>query len=266
MKTQTCSLGKSGKKSTESLYRIELKKIKGRKIGLAVIVNLAVQLVWLMACVRPPLSAKDLEDGYQFLLINLPTLNMIFFPLLMAMIASRCCEIEQKGNNLKLLYTMMDRKKLFDLKFLIGFRYILFIFVSQVAMVLVLAKIIGFTARTPWFDCIWIPLTGFIMNIAVYLLQEILSFWFENQMIPLAIGLFGSFFGIMSVFIPQIRELGFWSFYLLLGTVNMSWDVETKITTYYTIPIPWDKLCMVFVIIAILYPLGKWFFTNRKEV
>ena len=250
----------------KDLYQLEKQKIKGRKIGLIVAIVLVIQFVWLLTCFRPPVTESDLADGYYMVLIDLPVLNTIFFPLLIAMIASRICEIEHKGNNLKLLYTMMDRRKLFDIKFLIGLRYILFIALIQFILVFAVAKIVGFTAAPPWFHCIWIPLSCILMNIVLFLMQEILSFWYENQMIPLAVGLFGSFFGIMSLFIQQVREISLWASYLMLGTINMNWDSETRIITYYELPAPWVKTLGIVAVILLFYTAGKWFNKNKKEV
>lgn len=250
----------------KDLYQLEKQKIKGRKIGLIVAIVLVIQFVWLLTCFRPPVTESDLADGYYMILIDLPVLNTIFFPLLIAMIASRICEIEHKGNNLKLLYTMMDRRKLFDSKFLIGLRYILLIALIQFILIFAVAKIVGVTAAPPWFHCIWIPLSCILMNIVLFLMQEILSFWFENQMIPLAVGLFGSFFGIMSLFIQQVREISLWASYLMLGTINMNWDSETRIITYYELPAPWVKTMGIVAVILLFYTAGKWFVIDKKEV
>lgn len=250
----------------KNLYQLEKQKIKGRKIGLITAIVLVIQFAWLLTCFRPPVTEADLANGYNMVLIDLPVLNTIFFPLLIAMIASRICEIEHKGNNLKLLYTMIDRKKLFDIKFLIGVRYIMFIALVQFILIFAVAKIVGFTTAPPLFHCVWISMSCILMNIALFLMQEIGSFWFENQMIPLAIGLFGSFFGIMSLFIQEVREISLWASYLMLGTINMNWDSETGITTYYELPIPWWKILGIIVAILLFYTVGKWLVMSKKEV
>lgn len=189
-------------------YRIEKKKMKGRKIGIVLVLVMAVQFLWLMVCFRPPLTDQALLDGYRMALVNMPVLNTVFFPLLMAMIASRLCEVEHKGSSLKLLYTLMDRKKLFDIKLLMGIRYIGLIGILQIAMILGVAKIAGFTGEVLWPHIFWAAVSAALMNLALFLMQEILSFWFENQLIPLAVGLFGSFFGIFSLFVQQVSKGG----------------------------------------------------------
>lgn len=249
-----------------SLYRIEKKKMKGRKIGMVVAGVMVVQFLWLMICFRPPLTDKDLLDGYYLTLVNMPVLDTIFFPLLMAMIASRLCEVEHKGSNLKLLYTLMDRKKLFDIKLLMGIRYISLIALLQIAMIFAAAKIAGFTGKILWLHILWAAVSAALMNLSLFLMQEILSFWFENQMIPLAIGLFGSFFGLFSLFVQQVRSGAFYSYYLLLTMINMDWDEKTRITTFYEMPFPVGKLATVLVVTIILYGLGKWVIIQKKEV
>lgn len=250
----------------ESLYQLEKKKIKGRKIGLMVTGVILLQLIWLLTCYRPPLTEKELTDGYYVAVMNIATMNAICCPLLMAAIASRTCEIEHKGSNFKMLYTLMERKKLFDVKLLLGLRYIGFIGLAQFVIFFIVSSIIGFKGEVPWFSCIWIPVLGILMNTALFLMQEVLSFWFENQMIPLAIGLFGSFLGIMSLFIEQIRQMTFWAYYTLLATVNMDWNEKTRIITYYEIPMQWGKIAIVLGVIATCYCVGKWIVVNRKEV
>lgn len=67
-----------------------------------------------------------LENGYLMLLYQLPMVNTIFFPVLGMVVASRLCDLEHKGDNLKLLCTLEEKGRLFDAKLLYGLGITLF--------------------------------------------------------------------------------------------------------------------------------------------
>ena len=101
---------------------------------------------------KPEASA----EGYFNLLFQLPLLNTIFLPLILAVMASRICDAENKGNTYKLLCTMQEKKKIFDAKLLLGGIYILFLTLLEGANVLDVYK--RQTIRSPiiWgFPIMW---------------------------------------------------------------------------------------------------------------
>ncbi len=90
--------------------RAELKKIRGRFLWALPLVVVGMEFLWMMSnsyLAKPEASA----EGYFNLLFQLPLLNTIFLPLILAVMASRICDAENKGNTYKLLCTMQEKKK-----------------------------------------------------------------------------------------------------------------------------------------------------------
>ncbi len=112
---------------------------------------------------------------------------------------------------------------------------------------------------------VWFGVSVFSVSLAVYLIQQILSMYYENQIIPLAAGLLGAFGGLFSNFLPsQIQRLVVWGYYGVLRSVNMDWDQDTKIITLYERPMDYGFLIFVLLLAAALYLGGKKLFL-RKE-
>ena len=87
----------------------EIKKTKRKWIWGAPAGIFLVDLAW-MCWVFSGLESGELKDGYYQILMNLPLINTITLPVLAAVLASRLCDMENKGNTYKLLCKSRDRK------------------------------------------------------------------------------------------------------------------------------------------------------------
>lgn len=70
------------------------------------------------------------------LFYNLPVMNTLLMPLMISVIASRVCDMEVKGDTLKILYTMQKQESFFDFKYLNCLRYITVFVIGQGLMIL----------------------------------------------------------------------------------------------------------------------------------
>ena len=86
-------------------WKTEWMKLRRRKAGLLILAFLGFTFVWC-AWVVSDADLQDLADGYRWILSNLSIINTILLPTMLAMLASRLCDMEIKGNTLKLICTM----------------------------------------------------------------------------------------------------------------------------------------------------------------
>ena len=94
-------------------------------------------------------------------------------------------------------------------------------------------KKLAFTQPLPVTHLISFFVTTFLTGTCIYLFQEILSFFFDNQIIPLAIGLIGSFFGLFSLFFSEtFAQFVIWSYFCQLATVHINWDPAARTVSY----------------------------------
>ncbi len=111
------------------LFRVELYKTRHRLLWL---LPVSVPFALLMLCAtnsylrKPEVSGS----GYYTVLFHYTMYNTIFLPLILAALASRICDAENKGNTYKLLCTMQQKHSLFHVKLLLGALYILLLTVT----------------------------------------------------------------------------------------------------------------------------------------
>lgn len=248
-------------------WKTEWIKLRYRRVGLTVLAFLGLIILWIVWILSRN-DVKELEDGYQMLFMNLPLIDTILMPTMIAMLGSRLCDAEVKGDTLKLLCTMEKKSRLFDMKLLTGAFYLAVFVLAQAVQIFLTGRLYGFsgTAKPVWY--VYFVLQIYTVSMLILLLQVVLSFFFENQILPLAAGLFGSFVGLFSWFFPNsnpLKLLFLWAYYSQLGFMAQDWDETTRISTFYDVPFPFPVWCLVLVLFLAGYLAGKQLFL-RKEI
>lgn len=211
-------------------------------------------------------DAEDLAEGYSALFYQIPLLNTILLPLGLAVIASRLCDWEIRGNTLKLLCTLQKKSAFYNCKLLMSLRYLFSIALIETAGILAAGVCYHFTEKLD----VRLLLLHFteimVVGTALCIFQQTLSLLWKDQLLPLAVGLVGSFAGLFSLFFPKgISRLIPWSYFCQFTPLAMDWDSETRVQTFYTVPLP-TMLFLGFVAATVCaYILGKTLFL-RKEV
>lgn len=247
-------------------WKTEWMKVRYRGIGLILGAFLGLVVFWIMWALRDA-PAEQIWDGYRMSFLQIPLIDTILMPTMIAMLASRLCDAEVKGDTLKLLCTMERKGRLFDMKLLMGAVYLALFVGAEILILFTMGRFYGYGRPLEPVQLLYFVAQTYLVSLAVLLFQQVLSFIFENQIIPLAAGLFGSFVGLFAWFFPgnPIRKLFIWGFYSLLCFINYSWDEETRITTYYDVPFDTGALLLLLLILVVGYFTGKTLFL-RKEI
>lgn len=244
---------------------MEFRKTRRRKVWLIVAALIGVQLLWAFWSCRN-MDARDLAQGWQYCLYQFPMLNAIMMPVIAAVVASRLCDVEHKGQTLKLLETVMTPGKLFDAKFLCGAAYMITIVVLQVFIIIAMGYGKGFDGALPVDKLLYYLVYTTGVNLTVLLLQQILSLLFINQMIPFSVGLIGALAGLYTMFFPQnLGRILLWAYYSVLSPVGMNWYREAGIVNYYNLPVDWIGVITLTAMFCVLYLVGRGLFA-RKEM
>lgn len=247
-------------------WKTEWMKVRYRKIGLILGAFLGLIMLWIIWAVydAPP---EQIWDGYRMSFLQIPLIDTILMPTMTAMLASRLCDAEVKGDTLKLLCTMERKGRLFDMKLLMGAVYLGLFVAAEVLLLFGIGKFYGYERPMEPVQLLYFVIQIYVVSLVILLFQQVLSFFFENQIIPLASGLFGSFVGLFAWYFPgnPMRKLFIWGYYSLLCFINYNWDEETRITTYYNVPFDTGSLCLLILILIIGYIAGKMLFL-RKEI
>lgn len=246
-------------------FKTEFKKIKHRHFFLLLFGCLALFFLWMAWSLKSG-SAEEYASGYFHILYELPMLNTIILPLFIAVIASRIWDTEHKGNTFKLLYTLQDRKNIYIAKSLLGVIFLFILSIGECVIVRLLGQIFHISQVFPTKHIVLLFATTLFTSLFLFFIQEIITFLFENQIIALATGLIGSFFGLFSIFFPRsLQQFVIWAYYSLLQTVGMDWDKSTKITTYYEAPMSLKHFLLLLIFVVISCIAGKKLF-DKKEI
>lgn len=244
-------------------WKTEWLKVRRRRIGLLPAAFLLFTFLWISWAFQSS-HMESAKDSWMWLLMCLSLINTIFLPIMTAMIASRLCDVELKGNTLKLLCTMERKGRLFDLKFLTGAVYVGGYVAAELVMMSVFAKLHSFTGGMTLRHLACFLLQCGFVSLGVLLVQMLLSLFSANQILPLAAGLAGSFLGLFSWFLssPLWRPV-LWAYYNLLVYIGQDWDQESRIVSYYEIPLDWSAVITLLIALPLGYILGRQLFIRR---
>lgn len=244
---------------------MEALKTKGRKVWLVVAVMMGVQLLWAGWAISNK-DATDLIQGWQFFLYQFPMLNCIIMPVIAAVVASRLCDVEHKGQTFKLLETIVPANRIFDAKFIWGSIYMFGAALGQLIIMISMGLILHFGGPVPWGALGCYLFFTLIVSLTIYAFQQVVSMLFINQMVPMTLGLIGGFIGLFSMFFPQgLQKFILWSYYGVLMQVGMNWDETTRVADFYWTTLDWSGLVLIFVFFGLIYGIGRSLFI-RKEV
>ncbi|MCM1134592.1 MAG: ABC transporter permease [Clostridium sp.] len=251
------------------LFLTELKKIRRRHVGLLYLGALALSFIWALWAMSKMAAKNDViaNQGYYYLLFSYPTMNSVFLPTIIACVESRLCDIELKGNTLKLLCTMQPRRSIYHIKFLVSVLYLLLFSAAQTALIFFLCGHFHVRQLLPVNHMLFFFLANITVGIMIIILQQTLSLLSDNQLFPLFFGVGGTFAGLFSGFFPNIPIRYFlpWGYYYVFTTVNMDYEEASRIVTYYPVSFNF-KFFAGFVVFGIIaYLIGKDRFM-KKEV
>lgn len=247
------------------LWKAEQKKAKGRLIWSLPAGFLLFETLWLLWIVQKA-HPEEIYSGYLMLFYNLPLLNTILFPIMIAVISSRLCDMEIKGETLKILYTVQSRDSFFHCKYLSGIKYLLLFIIGQSISILWIGYGFHFVQPLKWSMLLSHILSTLLVSAVLLCIQQCLSLLSNNQILPMIIGLAGSFLGLFSLFFPAaVTRLVLWGYYAIFTPIVIDWDEATRISTYYETAFP-IKIWVFFLLFAIfVYIFCKTIFT-KKEV
>ncbi|NMB89004.1 MAG: ABC transporter permease subunit [Chloroflexi bacterium] len=246
---------------------LSLERFKTRRkwVWWVVAALVAAQAAWSLWSLTY-LDAEDLPQGWLFLLYDFPLLNALMMPVIVAVVASRLSDLEHKGQTLRLLDTLMSAGRLYDAKFLHGALYMLAAVFLQVALMLIAGLWKGFPGQIPLDRFAAYVLMTMAVDLLILAVQQALSLWFTNQMIPLAVGVMGAFYGLFSLFFPSgLQGLLPWGLYGVLMFVRLDWDQATRISNYSWTPLNWGGLVLVAVEFCVIYAIGRFLFARKEQ-
>ncbi|MGN0466174.1 MAG: ABC transporter permease [Lachnospiraceae bacterium] len=248
-----------------SQFIIEQKKQRHKKSFLFVLLFMLAQTLWTFYA-KKPTNHHDLTQGYLSCFYFFPVLNTILYPIFIAIITSHICDMEIKGETLKLLYTLQKKDNFYDCKYLSSLFPIFLTILSEAFLIIIVGKYYHFEDTLSTAMLLELLLSTLLVSCALLSIQQVLSLLSQNQILPLLFGLLGSFLGLFSLFFPiKFARLVLFGYFSAFFKIENDWDRETRIITYYNRGFNW-KLFLIFLLFTIaLYFFCRWL-TLKKEI
>lgn len=240
-------------------------KARHKKTLLIPLGFLSFQILWAVWQVAS-MDSGEFSTGYMMFFYQLPPMNAIMLPLMLSVIASRICDMEVKGDTMKILFTLQKRTGFFDCKYLTCLKYLLVFVIGQGFMLPVLGTVYHFGPMKLSLYLLYLAVT-LTVSAVILCIQQFLSLISENQLLPLGVGLAGCFLGLFSMFFPApVAKLVLWGYYSVFACVGMNWDSETnEILGYYTIPFPVLSFILFLAAGVLIYLICRTII-QKKEV
>ena len=134
-------------------FCVELQKAHRRHDLLFCLLVPLIVMLWTGSLLSP--GPDELANAYSALFYSIPVANVLIFPIVMAVLASRLWDMEVKGSTWKLLYTLQSRRSLFLGKALFGIMEVLLVTFLEMGGVFLTGKIYGYTEAFPISQLFW---------------------------------------------------------------------------------------------------------------
>lgn len=245
-------------------FIIEHKKAKRRGIGIVIALLLFIMELYTSWGVN---RSDHLVQGYTMQLFQIPIINSILLPTVMAYLASRLADAEHSGNTWKLLYTIQTKSSIFFGKIFYGLSCIFTMSFILTIMMLINGKIFHFEDAPNYTAHAFFFFNTLCVSFVLFLLQFILSVVFQNQAVSLSVGLCGSMAGLFLLYLPYrlLYKIVPWGLYGATAFVGMDWNPDTRIVKYYYAVPDFSAYAAMIIWILLLLILGYRLFDRMES-
>lgn len=250
-----------------NLYRaftIEHRKAKRRGIGVVLALLLLILEIYSSWGIDRP---ANLLHGYTMQLYQIPLINSILLPTVMAYLASRLADMEHSGNTWKLLYTLQTKSSIFCGKIFYGL-FCIFAMSLVLTIMMLINGIIFHFEDTPNFPAYALFFFNTLcVSFILFLLQFILSIVFQNQAVSLSVGLCGSMAGLFLLFLPYriLYKIVPWGLFGATAFVGMDWNPDTRVIKYYYAVPDFSAYVALIIWILLLLAVGYRLFDRMES-
>ena len=214
-----------------------------------------------------PSDPEELANGYSALFYNIPLIESILMPVMMAVLASRLWEVEVKGSMPKLLYTLQSRRSLFAGKAAFGLSEVLLVTLLEMGTIVLLGSVQSYTEPFPSLQFAYLTICTLVVNTMLFCSEFLLMLWCSNPLPALCVGIVGALIGLFSAFMPPVVSYFVpWGYYIPLSTYEITyWDKATHTVTYGIRSFNWGLLIFTVFLGAILF-YASWRKVQELEV
>lgn len=252
-----------GKKPVMTLLRLEYFKIRRKKIGLMLLLVLGAEMLWAAMSLSMSFTRNPDQAVWEAVIFSLSSMNGLFMPVVTAVVVSRICDMEQKGNTWKmLLATDVSPFRLYAAKYICSCSLLLAGILAQTGFILAFGWVKDLPGGAPLELLVPFICGALLTTAALAALQQWISIGIKNQAFALCAGMLGGFVGMTAGLFPAaIRRLAIWSYYLELSPVTYQFAEPSG--TYVTQPVL--SAAVLPLLAGLLFYAAGSILTTRKE-
>jgi len=249
------------------IISIELYKLRHKRITLMLILFLFVEIAWTFMATSKSISRNPENATWEMLIAIIASMNGLFLPILTAICVSRICDMEHKGDTLKLLLsTSMKRGELYAAKYVSAAILMLLVSILQIFSIMIFGIINNFKESVPLFLFVRLLIGTTLTSLIVIAFQQWISMAVKNQAFSLCLGMIGGFIGMTADLFPaKVRSLFIWSYYTGLSPVTQSYANEKIQFIIRDVSSLIPAMAALIVVGICIYMVGS-FQVSRQEI
>lgn len=246
---------------------LEYFKIRRKRIWMMLTLFLGAEMAWASMSLSISISRNTDNASWEALIFSISSMNGLFLPIISAIVVSRVCDMEHKGNTWKMLMTTNTaRNQVYAAKYICANSLILYGIIAQAVFILGFGWFKEIGGDMPFLPLLQFVIGTMITTLLVIALQQWLSLTVRNQAFALCLGMLGGFIGTTSgLFPPGIRQFLLWSYYMDLSPVTYVYSTASTTGSYVSGMPPAGLLIAAMLLTVILYFAGS-FHASKQEI
>ncbi|MDT9722557.1 ABC transporter permease [Paenibacillus sp. ClWae2A] len=244
---------------------LEYYKIRRKRIWVMLSLFLAAEMIWASMSMSISISRSAANASWEALIFSIASMNGLFLPIISAIVVSRICDMEHKGNTWKMLMTTnIGRNHVYTAKYICANSLILYGILAQAVFIVGFGLSKNISGPLPFSLLVQFVIGTLLTTLAITALQQWLSLTVRNQAFALCLGMLGGFIGTTSGLFPAgVRHLFIWSYYMDLNPVTYIYSATSG--TYVSGMLPVGLFLAALLMAAIFYFAGN-IHASRQEI
>ncbi|WP_340022496.1 ABC transporter permease [Paenibacillus sp. FSL K6-1096] len=236
---------------------LEYYKLRRRRVWAMLTLFLAAELGWAAVSMSISISRSASNASWEALIFSLSSMNGLFLPILTAIVISRICDMEHKGDTWKMLMTTpAGRRSVYAAKYICAVNLVLYGILAQAVFIIGFGMLHKLESPLPLGLLLQFTAGTLVASLLVAAMQQWVSLAVKNQAFALCLGMLGGFLGTTaSLFPAAVRKAVVWSYYLDLSPVTYLYQASGG--SYITGTIPVLQCIAALFITVLLYTGGN---------
>lgn len=175
---------------------LEYFKLRRKRIMIMAALFLCIEMLWALVSMTMAMARNPDTADWKNVIATTASMNGLFLPLICAIIVSRLCDMEHKGNTWKMIITArMSPGQIYAAKYICALSLLLLYIVLQAGIISGFGIMYGFKSL-PLLLLLQYIGGALLTSMAIIALQQWISLAVTNQSFALSLGMIGGFIGM----------------------------------------------------------------------